>query len=110
MIKYIKTLFSRKRIIKIGDKFVPQVLDFRLGVSWAGVDRNGIDCWTLKSNIIKYCAVNSIQIANENIYRYLAHIEKLKQQKQALSINKVYEVYEVDPEIWVKLKQKEKNN
>ncbi len=105
MIKRIKTLYRGKRITESDGKFVPQ-LRIRSGMlfTWVGIEfyphsteqyRTYNDWDDQKRN----CGVKTKEKAATVLYDYLEHLRQLKIARKKI-------VHEVDPEVWVRLKDK----
>lgn len=97
----IKALIQRKRIIKLRGKYIPQML---CGITWCGMSRRDTDFWSEADKQMEYCSYDSLDGANVGLYAFLGRVKKEKQRKKEQTRK---EIYIPEPEMWVKLKEKE---
>ena len=99
MFKFLKCLFTGKRILESEEYFIAQVYELRAG--WCGIDKRFMT-WAERENIMDKCLWKSYQDANDHLQNYLEFCESQKE----LAKKKVHTVESV-PKIWRILRRKQ---
>jgi len=108
MINRIKTFFKRRRIIEINGRFIPQVRvnqNWIFEWEWQGVSATEYSTYTEYRTYDKWydqrdkCSVPTKDQAALNLYGWLE-----SQRLKKLADKQI--IHEVEPEAWVKLKEK----